>query len=697
MKRYWRARRDLNPGSTGPKPVAVSTWPRAQHTDRRVTTPPILIVLFLFLMLFTKPRRDEREKRLALRTLNRIRIMVKVENPWAEFEKQVTEALNLTSGQDLSRYLEVPADPQYGDLACTAAFHLTQELKKSPAEIAKDLAVFDPTRFPVIEQVVAQGPYVNFFINIIPYRRIVVDAIQASGESYGHSTEYSGKHVVVEYPAVNPNNPLHVGHARNAVLGDTAARLMKTVGYTVTRMDYINDLGLQIAVAYWALKHLDASQYKGKYDHVIGRLYVDAQDKYDESQVRKYLKLMEQGNNEVASEVRKMSERVLRAHHKTHGQLNVHHDLLVWESNIAHTGLFAEALEKMLEAPTTTRPKSGEKAGCVIVDLSAYEEFQQLKDTDKVLVRSDGVATYTGKDIAFHFWKFGTIKDPFKYKPFKSPKTNDRQLWTTTEHGEKGHYHPADIIYNVIGMPQSQAQRTVYLTLKTLGYEKASANYYHLAYEFVTLPDAKFSGRKGTWIGFSTDAVIREATRRARKEVKKRNPDAASQFLRQVAEAIGSAAVRYSLLKVAVEKQIIFKWEDMLNFDGNAAPYLMYTHARASSILRKEAAPPKARLSELNSPFEAELIKLLGRFPEVLLEIVRAIKREVWGTRIELFHLAEYAHALSVAFNSFYNHCPVLKAETPALKDARLLLVSLCRQVLSNTLYLLGISPLERI
>ncbi|MFX1576025.1 MAG: arginine--tRNA ligase [Promethearchaeota archaeon] len=623
--------------------------------------------------------------------------MVNIENPWAEFKNQVTEALRLSSGQDLSQFLEVPADAHHGDLACTAAFHLAQKLKKSPSEIAKELAIFDPSRFPMIEQVVAHGPYVNFYINIIPYRRLVFDAIAKNSGSYGNSTLFTGKHVVVEYPAVNPNNPLHIGHARNAVLGDTTARILEAVGYDVTRMDYINDLGLQIAVAYWALKNLDAKQYKGKYDQIIGRLYVEAQEKYDESEVRRFLKLMEQGNNKTATEVRKMSERVLRAHHKTHNQLNVHHDLLVWESNIAHSGLFAEALEKILEAPMISQPQTGEKAGCVIVDLSAYEEFQQLKDTEKVLVRSDGVATYTGKDIAFHFWKFGIIEDPFKYKPFQSPKSKEDSLWTTTQRGEPGHYQPADIIYNVIGMAQSQAQRTVYLTLKTLGYENASNNYYHLAYEFVNLPEARFSGRKGTWIGFSTDAVIREATRRARKEVKKRNPSADRKFLREVAEAIGSAAVRYSLIKVAVEKQIVFKWEDMLNFDGNAAPYLMYTHARASSILRKEEAPRKARISVLTRPFETELIKLLGRFPAIVLEIIQGIKREVWGTRIELFHLAEYAFELCVSFNSFYNHCPVLKAETAALKKARLVLVAHCRLVLSNVLDLLGIRPLERI
>ena len=619
-----------------------------------------------------------------------------VTNPWEQFRQQVIEALHVASGRDLSLFLEVPGDQQHGDLACTAAFNLAQELKKSPAEIAKDLAKFDPVRFPLIEQVVAQGPYVNFYINTIPYRRLVVEDIQASGATYGHTKMFPGQHLVVEYPAVNPNNPLHMGHARNAVLGDTVARLMSAVGYDVTRMDYVNDLGLQVAVAYWALKHLDASKYKGKYDLIIGRLYVEVQDKYEEAQVRQYLKLMEQGDNEVASEVRKMSERVLRAHHKTHAKLNVHHDLLVWESDIAHSGMFAQALDKILESPTVSCPTKGEKAGCVIVDLAAYKEFQQLKDTEKVLVRSDGVATYTGKDIAFHFWKFGVIEDSFKYKPFKSPKAKDSVIWTTTQRGETGHYRPADIIFNVIGMPQNKEQRTVYLILETLGYAEASENYYHLAYEFVTLPDAKFSGRKGTWIGLSTDDIIREATRRARKEVKKRNPKAETRFLRQVSEAIGSAAVRYALLKVAVEKQIVFKWDDLLNFDGNAAPYLMYTYARASSILRKKAAPTTARLSELTSPFETELIKLLGRFPQEIVDIVQDIKREVWGTRIELFHLAEYTYSLCVAFNAFYNHCPVLKAETPALKAARLLLVQLSRQVLGNALDLLGITPLER-
>jgi arginyl-tRNA synthetase len=620
-----------------------------------------------------------------------------VTNPWEQFRNQVIEALHISSGRDLSQYLEIPADPQHGDLACTAAFHLTQELKKSPVEIAKEFAVFDPVKFPLIEHVVAQGPYVNFYINIIPYRRLVVDAIQETGDSYGISNLFVDKHVVVEYPAVNPNNPLHIGHARNAVLGDTVARLMKTMGADVTRMDYINDLGLQIAVAYWGLKHLEPPKYKGKYDQVIGRYYVEAQEKHEESQVRKYLKLMEQGDNKVAKEVRAMSERVLRAQHKTHALLNVNHDLLVWESNIAHSGLFAEALEKMLDAPGTSQPTTGEKAGCVIVDLGIYEEFKQLTDTDKVLVRSDGVATYTGKDIAFHFWKFGIIKDPFLYNPFKSKIKRDQTIWTTSHLGDPGKYRPAHIIFNVIGMPQGLAQRTVYLTLETLGYTEAAANYYHLAYEFVTLPEARFSGRKGTWIGFSTDEVIKEATRRARKEVKKRNPEADSTFIRKVAEAIGSAAVRYSLLKIAVEKQIVFKWDEILSFDGNAAPYLLYTYARASSILRKESAPTTARISELVNPYETELFKLLGRYPAILLEIVQDVKREKWGTRIELFHLAEYIYALCVAFNTFYNHCPVLTAETPEMKGARLLLVNLCRQVLNNGLQLLGITPLERI
>ncbi len=619
-----------------------------------------------------------------------------ITNPWAQFKQQVIEVLQQSSGQDLSRYLEIPVDPQHGDLACTAAFHLAQERKKSPNEVAKELAVFDPARFPLIEQVVALGPYVNFYISIIPYRRLVADTIRETGASYGTSTEFAGKHVVVEYPAVNPNKPLHIGHARNAVLGDTVSRLFKAVGYEVTRLDYINDLGLQIAVAYWGLKHIHGAKLTGKFDQALGLLYVKAEEKHDETKVREYLKLTEEGDNPVAKEVRQMAERAVRAQHKTFKRLNILHDLLVWESDIAHTGLFATALEQILKAPKIQRLTSGKKAGCIIVDLSAYEEFRQLKDTEKVLVRSDGVATYTGKDIAFHFWKFGLIEDPFVYKPF-AKRADGEMIWTTADKGEPGHYKPADAIFNVIGMSQSQPQRTVYTILDTLGHKLASENYFHLAYEFVNLPDARFSGRKGTWIGFSADEVVREATRRARKEVKTRNPKADTFFLRNVSQIIGSAAVRYALLKIAVEKQLVFKWDEVLNFDGNAAPYLLYTHARASAILRKEKAPSKIPLDELVSPFETELFKFLGRFPSILLDIVKGMQREVWGTRIELFHLAEFTYSLCVAFNAFYNHCPVLKAETKKLKTARLFLVDLCRLVLNNALNLLGIIPLERI
>lgn len=625
------------------------------------------------------------------------RIALSVASPWAQFRHQVVEALRKSSGQDLSASLEVPADPRHGDLACTAAFTLAQQQHRKPVEIARDLARFEPVKFPLIEQVVPEGPYVNFYVNLIPYRRLVVDAVRDQGTRYGVSDAYRGKHAVVEYPAVNPNKPLHIGHARNAVLGDTVARLLKFVGYDVTRMDYIDDLGLQIAVAYWGMKKLQRKLPRGKFDEALGLLYVEAEQKQDREQVQKFTQLMEEGNNKVAREVRAMAERCLRAQHETYALLDVHHDLLVWESDIAHSGLFGEALKKILQCPNISRATEGEKAGCVVVDLSAYEEFRELKETDKVLVRSNGVATYTGKDIAFHLWKFGVIKDPFLYQPFKSQAAVEAPLWSTASTGEPGHYKPADAIFNVIGMQQSQAQRTVYLVLKTLGYEKASDNYFHLAYELVTLPEERFSGRKGTWIGFSTDTVLSESVKLARQEVKERNPDADPAFLRQVAQAVGAAAVRYALLKVAVEKQIIFKWEDVLNFEGNAAPYLMYSHARACAILRKQAAPPKATLDVLTSPFETELIKLLGRFPSIVLAIVQEMQREKWGTRIEIFKLAEFAYSLSDAFNAFYNHCPVLKSESEQLTAARLVLVDVSRQVLCNTLTLLGIEPLDRI
>jgi arginyl-tRNA synthetase len=618
-------------------------------------------------------------------------------NPWDQFRQQVVQALLEASGKDLSGFLESPANPEHGDLGCTAAFSMAKEQRRNPAEIAKELAKIDASQFPLIKAVVAQGPYVNFFINIEPYGQLVFETLQRFGDKYGKSIKFQGIHAVVEFPAVNPNNPWHIGHARNAVLGDTMARVLEMVGYDVTRMDYINDLGLQIAVVYWGLKHLTKAPLKGKYDQALGRVYVEAHKQHDKAQVEQYLQLMEKGDNEVAQEVRAMSRQCLRAHHKTAAKLNVQHDLLVWESDIAHSGLFAEALEKILESPNVKRLSDGEKAGCLIVDLSAYEEFRQLKDTEKILIRSNGVATYVAKDVAFHFWKFGFIKDPFKYRHFRRKREEKEPLWTTDQKGEPGLFKPADVIFNVIGMPQSFPQRTVYLVLKTLGYEKASANYYHLAYEFVTLPDKRFSGRQGTWIGYSTDAVVREATRRARREVKSRNPKESAKFYRQVAEAIGAAAVRYSLLKVAVEKQITFRWEEMLNFDGNAAPYLMYTHARASSILRKQAAPKEANLDVLDTSHEVELVKLIGRFPDVVLGIVEGMQREKWGTRIELFKLTEYTYQLAVAFNSFYNHCPVLKAKSADLVAARLLLVSACRQVLWNALSLLGIHPLERI
>jgi arginyl-tRNA synthetase len=618
-------------------------------------------------------------------------------NPWEQFRKQVIQALLDVSSKDLGEFLQRPAKPEHGDLGCTVAFSLAKEQGRNPVDLAKELAQIDVSPYPLIDKVVAQGPYVNFYINMEPYAKLVFETIQQLRNKYGKSDAFEGIHAVVEYPAVNPNNPWHIGHARNAILGDTIARTLKMVGYEVTRMDYINDLGLQIAVVYWGLKHLAKGPSKDKYDQALGRIYVRANEQHDKAQVEEYLQLMEKGNNEVAREVREMSEKCLRAHHKTATRLGVQHDLLVWESDIAHSGLFAEALEKILKSPNVKRVTEGEKEGCLVVDLSAYEEFRQLKDTEKILIRSNGVATYVAKDVAFHLWKFGFIKDPFKYRHFPRSRSKAPILLTTSQKGRLEYYKPADVIFNVIGMPQSFPQRTVYLVLETLGYTEASENYFHLAYEFVTLPEERFSGRRGTWIGYSTDSVLREATRRARIEVETRNPNEKRRICGYRARHIGTAAIRYALLKVAVEKQITFKWDEILNFDGNAAPYLMYTHARALSILSKSKPPKTAKLDLLSRRHEIELIKLMGRFPAVVLEIVKSLKREKWGTRIELFKLAEYTYKLSVAFNSFYNHCPVLKAESEDLTAARLLLVKTCRQVLRNALKLLGIHPLERI
>ncbi len=622
---------------------------------------------------------------------------------WDDFASQVSGA----AGVPREKLEKPPKTAGTGaDLSSSACFELARARKAAPFKIADELvSSMDLTKYPLIARVENKGGYLNFFARREALFSGTVSKAISEKESYGKTSSFSGS-VLVEFPSVNPNKPWHIGHARNAVLGDTIARILAAAGYSVTKMDYIDDLGLQVAKVYWGTQHLGKSP-EGKLDNFLGLLYVEVEKKSGEDaavegEVREIMHKMEKGIKPVAGEVRALVESCVKAQYKTAYRLGVYHDLLIFESDIVSSGLFKKALDKMFATGCVKRETEGEKAGCVVCDLSEFPEFANLKDGSVVLVRSDDTATYPAKDVAFQMWKFGLFENPFRFKEFEREPdgTVARASWR-----EGAAYSPpaSRMVINVIGAEQAHPQRTVYNILRKMGFSSEEERSFHLAYEHVWLPEGKFSGRKGTWVGYSVDAVLEEAASRARAEVEKRSPELPEEKKAVIAEAVGTAAVRYVLVKYAPEKKITFQWDEALSFDGNAAPYLQYALARCKRILEKAGVDPHAaaagdaRLDAGDSSGlhddEYLLARHIAELPSEVARVAGSLKKEVWGTKTELTRLSEYAYELATLLSRFYTTCRVVGSEHEA---RRLALVKATYWCMRNTLNLLGIAAVER-
>ncbi|WP_297549725.1 arginine--tRNA ligase [Thermococcus sp.] len=600
---------------------------------------------------------------------------------------------------------------ELGDFGTALAFQLARVLRKAPKLIAEELVKRIGENLPEgIREVKAVNGYINFYLDYSYFGRALISEILEKGPSYGESETGRGKKVIVEHTSVNPTKPLHMGHARNAVLGDTMARIMRKLGYTVEVQNYIDDLGVQFAQVLWGylnlkeeFERIDAElREKGLkedfIDHVMGLLYVEVNKRLEENpdvdkEVRELMKKLEEGDNEVAETGRKLAERVVRAQMLTTYRMGIAYDLLSWESDIMRSGIFKEAYELIEKNENFFWAEEGKYKGAFVMDLRKL--FPDMKNPFLVLRRSDGTATYTGKDIAYHLWKFGKVKSDMLYKLWD--KRENHETWTTAPDGEEmpGRFGRADVVINVIGAEQRHPQMAIKYALQLLGFEESAKNFHHLAYEHVVREEGKFSGRKGTWVGFTVDEVLNEAVQRARELVEQKNPSLSEEEKEEIAEAVGVGAVRFNLVKYSPDKIITFRWDDVLNFEGESAPYIQYAHARCASIIRKagesgietdwKSLLEIADFSKLTNR-EKELIKLLSKFPNVMESAGRDIKPHL---------IPAYLNELASLFNRFYMDHPVLKAEE-GIREERLLLVLAVKQVLRNGLEVLGIEAPEK-
>ncbi|MFH0927116.1 MAG: arginine--tRNA ligase, partial [Candidatus Micrarchaeota archaeon] len=513
-----------------------------------------------------------------------------------EYKVEIAKALADMSGESLEECVQSLGLPKGGqaDLCSTLAFTAARKKKENPAKIAAAWAA--GAGWPaLVLRAEAVGPYINFYFSKKFWEEVALSCIKGNGAKKGNLR------VIVEFPSVNPNKPWHVGHLRNAILGDSLARVLEACGQNVQRMDYIDDLGLQVAQSYWGKLHLEpveapagCEKYAKKADHACGWQYVQvakrfAEDEEVAGQVRAILREMEDGSNKTAREAREFAQEVVRAQYETAFSLGIYHDALVFESDVVRE-VFEEGIEKIKKSGALVKQKGGKNDGCWVIPLEGTAEFEGLENADKILIRSDGTATYTGKDVAFHLWKFGLLAGGFEYCAFVE-QPNGKTALKTCEKGKKADFGKADVIVNVIGVEQSYPQKVIAATLEKLGYGEEAKNYVHLAYEHVVLPEGKFSGRAGTWMkkegegtGFSADELIDEVEKRAYERI---TGDYSQDGKKKISHAVGIAALRFSFLRSSSNMKIIFDADRALSLSGDSGPYLQYAYARAANILKK--------------------------------------------------------------------------------------------------------------
>ena len=528
---------------------------------------------------------------------------------------------------------------------------------------------------------------------------------------------------------------MHIGHLRNSVLGDTIARVFKWLGFSTEVCNYIDDTGLQVVDVVTAMLFLDPPVYSEgtgdftaiwrkapedrPFDYFCWDIYTRFQNVVRENQDladkrESVLHQIEGGVHPVASFAKELATRIVQAHLETVAELSIFYDLLNWESDIIRRGFWNATFDLMKEKGALRFEKEGPNEGCWVVPFGGIVETDEgTKSLDKILVRSNGSVTYTGKDIAYQLWKFGLLKRDFLYREWGT-QANGESLWTTSPEGTVGDRLPrrfghADRVINVIDVRQSYPQQIVVECLKQTGFEKEADRSIHLAYEVVNLSAqaARILGVEDTEEKKAVAMSGRLGTGVKAKDfiemVKKKVIEKADHPLdAQMASTLASAAIRYYLVKFTLESQILFDFDDALKTTGDTGVYLEYAHARACSIFRK--AQERGIVLQWNGDSvpgrltgtETNLLNMLSEFSSVVTKTGRSLR---------VSQLADYAFNLASSFTDFYEHpdpdaevqTPFIHLQDQGLQVFRLSLVRAFQQVMANVLNLMGMPTLERI
>jgi arginyl-tRNA synthetase len=591
--------------------------------------------------------------------------------------------------------------PEFGDVSCNIGFLLAKPLKKRPFDIAESIANEYKKRkgILVLDATAHVSGYLNFVAN---YTSLIRSIIQSSLDKNYGEIDLGKDSIVVEHTSVNPNKALHVGHVRNIIIGDVTARILQKTRYDVKVLNYVDDSGLQVADIIVGFKFGGFSKEPPKdqkFDHYCGDVvYVNITERYEKepSLAEKrtlVLKELEEGTSEIARFGDEITRRVLEEQLRTCWRLGVTYDCLNFESQIVRSHLWKTVFEKMKSIGIIYLENEGKNAGCWVI------KSESAVDEDKILVRSNGIATYIAKDIPYAAWKLGMLEDPFYYKQY-GVQNNGRVLWETTleNTGTKINF-TGDRVVTVIDSRQSRLQKII--TKIMSDFKSKEKAYVHLGYESVTLSadtaktlsldtggkSVQMSGRKGIYV--NADYVLDILGVRTYEEAKKRNPELDEVVLVKISEQVAVGALRYAMIKQDLDKIITFDMTESLSLEGDTGPYLQYAYARAMRILEKANKEPEfdVLFENLNTSYERDLVKIIGKFD---------IQIEDYAKNLSPKIIAKYCYELAVAFNSFYEHVKVLTAGTEELVNARLCLVSSFKKTLGNALSLLGIDTPAR-
>ncbi|MGI4829578.1 MAG: arginine--tRNA ligase [Janthinobacterium lividum] len=637
--------------------------------------------------------------------------------------------------------VELPPKIEFGEMALPIAFELAKRLKKAPRAIAGELQS-ELAQIPGVASVeIAGAGYLNIKLDrAATVRRIAADEHAAVG---GPGFR------LVEHTSINPNKAAHVGHLRNAVLGDSFARMLRRAegneagwkqGYDLGVQNYIDNTGVQVADIVVAVTHLkrmtlpqvrewitELLETNERLDYACWDMYAEVSQWYaaDPAQAaaRKQLRLdtlhqIEAGNNDVAEIGDLIATGVLRRHLKTMERLGIEYDFLPRESEILHLHFWEAARQLMVDKGVLYHETAGKNAGCWVMRRALNQGAEatstlaegEADEDAKIIIRSNGTVTYVGKDIAYHLWKFGLLGMDFGYKPFR--EYPQHTCWISAVEGVQPHpsFGHADAIYNVIDSRQDDPQTQVKEALRALGFVAESEHYTHLNYAMValtprcagelgyTLRDEdkgrayiEVSGRKG--FGVKADDLIDRMIAAARDEVDKRHPELEVGERERIATDIGVGALRFFLLRFTRNTIIAFDFHDALSFEGETGPYVQYAAVRAANIFRKAGV---SEADALAAVADLDLSSLLANDTDVwelwLLASRMTLVLEQGIAAAEPAVLAKYAFTLAQSFNNFYHRHHILNETDVSRRALLLATAAVARRELLRVLSWLGIA-----